>query len=132
MEARSDMGDPMARADKLRLQKQVLVIFGNELLSMLLPSLQFENLQVSDLVELTKQQAVTIRRLERDSLAKSDRIADIETRCRCKLQMSLNPFSILQSWCFPLLLLPPPLLSPLCPNASAFPEDARPSKVIKI
>ena len=40
----------------------------------------FENLQVSDLVELTKQQAVTIRRLERDSLAKSDRIADIETR----------------------------------------------------
>ena len=31
MEARSDMGDPMARADKLRLQKQVLVIFGNEL-----------------------------------------------------------------------------------------------------
>ena len=130
MEARSDMGDPMARADKLRLQKQVLVIFGNELLSMLLPSLQFQNLQVSDLVELTKQQAVTIRRLERDSLAKSDRIADIETRCRCKLQMSLNPFSILQSWCFPLLLLPPPLLSPLCPNASAFPEDARPSKVI--
>ena len=36
--------------------------------------------QVSDLVELTKQQAVTIRKLERDSLAKSDRIADIETR----------------------------------------------------
>ena len=35
---------------------------------------------MSDLVELTKQQALTIRRLERDSLAKSDRIADIETR----------------------------------------------------
>ena len=104
-----------------------LVIFGS-----MLSHAIFENLQVSDLVELTKQQAVTIRRLERDSLAKSDRIADIETRCRCKLQMSLNPFSILQSWCFPLLLLPPPLLSPLCPNASAFPEDARPSKVIKI
>ena len=132
MEARSDMGDPMARADKLRLQKQVLVIFGNELFGSMLSHAIFENLQVSDLVELTKQQAVTIRRLERDSLAKSDRIADIETRCRCKLQMSLNPFSILQSWCFPLLLLPPPLLSPLCPNASAFPEDARPSKVIKI
>ena len=40
-----------------------------------------KNTQVSDLVELTKQQAVTIRRLEKDSLAKSDRIADIETRC---------------------------------------------------
>ena len=68
------MGDPMARADKLRLQKQVLEIpkhaFGLIVLKR----------QVSDLVELTKQQALTIRRLERDSLAKSDRIADIETR----------------------------------------------------
>ena len=36
--------------------------------------------KVSDLVELTKQQAMTIRRLEKDSLAKSDRIADLETR----------------------------------------------------
>ena len=31
-------------------------------------------------MELTKQQAMTIRRLEKDSLAKSDRIADLETR----------------------------------------------------
>ena len=35
---------------------------------------------MSDLVQLTKQQAMTIRRLEKDSLAKSDRIADLETR----------------------------------------------------
>ena len=35
---------------------------------------------MSDLAELTKQQAMTIRRLEKDSLAKSDRIADLETR----------------------------------------------------
>ena len=53
----------------LHLQKYALVFFENMFVS-----------QVSDLVELTKQQALTIRRLERDSLAKSDRIADIETR----------------------------------------------------
>ena len=47
---------------------------------MLWSSLKMFVSQVSDLVELTKQQALTIRRLERDSLAKSDRIADIETR----------------------------------------------------
>ena len=41
-------------------------------------------------MELTKQQSVTIRRLERDSLAKSDRIADIETRwfLSCLLQIT--------------------------------------------
>ena len=36
--------------------------------------------QVYDLAELTKQQAMTIRRLEKDSLAKSDCIANLETR----------------------------------------------------
>ena len=96
METRSEMGDPMARADKLRMQKQVLAIFGDMsllLLEMCSSKLAkyvglldmhlyiLKNTQVSDLVELTKQQAVTIRRLEKDSLAKSDRIADIETRC---------------------------------------------------
>ena len=95
METRSEMGDPMARADKLRMQKQVLAIFGDMSLLPLemcscklqkyvgLPNMHLYilvNTQVSDLVDLTKQQAVTIRRLERDSLAKSDRIADIETR----------------------------------------------------
>ena len=48
-----------------------------------------KNTQVSDLVELTKQQAVTIRRLEKDSLAKSDRIADIETRWSTILMLLL-------------------------------------------
>ena len=33
METRADMGDPMARADKLRMQKQVLAIFGNVFVS---------------------------------------------------------------------------------------------------
>ena len=33
METRTEMGDPMARAEKLRMQKQVLAIFGNMIAS---------------------------------------------------------------------------------------------------
>ena len=83
-------------AGSCNLWKCVCVTFRN----MLWSSLKMFVSQVSDLVELTKQQAVTIRRLERDSLAKSDRIADIETRWHwiwCSLvpsqhAMLLNPF----------------------------------------